>query len=72
MESIIELGKFIQEVATFSEEQRQGVQQINIAVSELDTMTQENAGLVEKTVSASKEMMNQAKMLQEMMEKYKT
>ena len=48
-----------------------GVSQINVAVEELDSMTQQNAGLVEETASASEEMANQAQELLAMMEKFK-
>ena len=42
-----------------------------MAVSELDSMTQQNAGLVEETASASEEMSNQAQELLQKVEKFK-
>jgi methyl-accepting chemotaxis protein len=70
MQSIQELYKTITEIATASEEQKQGIDQINVAVSDLDTMTQQNAALVEETASASEEMANQAQELAGMMERF--
>lgn len=70
MQSIQELYKTITEIATASEEQKQGIDQINVAVSDLDTMTQQNAALVEETASASEEMANQAQELASMMERF--
>jgi len=40
-------------------------------VTELDNMTQQNAGLVEETASASEEMSSQAQELLSMMQKFK-
>ncbi len=64
-------AQLISEIAAASEEQKRGVDQINIAISELDTMTQQNAALVEETASASEEMASQAQELMSMMERFK-
>ena len=61
----------ITEITASSEEQKQGMSQINLAVTELDSMTQQNAGLVEETASASEEMSNQAQELLALMEVFK-
>jgi methyl-accepting chemotaxis protein len=71
VESIKKMVQFISEIAVASEEQRQGIDQINVAISEMDSMTQQNAALVEETASASEEMANQAQELIEMMGKFK-
>ena len=75
LSEIVEAAKstaqLISEIAAASEEQKRGVDQINIAISELDTMTQQNAALVEETASASEEMASQAQELQAMMERFK-
>jgi methyl-accepting chemotaxis protein len=70
MQSIQDLYKTITEIATASDEQKQGIDQINVAISDLDTMTQQNAALVEETASASEEMANQAQELAGMMERF--
>lgn len=74
LSDIVEAAKstaqIISEIAAASEEQRRGIDQINIAVSELDTMTQQNAALVEETASASEEMSAQAQELLAMMQKF--
>ncbi|MBN2772108.1 MAG: MCP four helix bundle domain-containing protein [Spirochaetes bacterium] len=69
--SINDVSRFISEIAVASEEQKRGTEQINMAVSELDSMTQQNAGLVEETASASEEMSNQAQELLQKVEKFK-
>lgn len=68
--SFKEVGQVVSEIAAASIEQRQGIQQINVAVTELDTMTQQNASLVEETASASEEMSNQAQELLGLMNKF--
>jgi methyl-accepting chemotaxis protein len=69
--SVKNVGNVISEIAAASVEQKQGINQINIAVTEMDTMTQQNAALVEETASASEEMANQAQELLVMMERFK-
>ncbi|HOO73238.1 MAG TPA: methyl-accepting chemotaxis protein [Spirochaetota bacterium] len=63
--------QIITEIAQASIEQKQGINQINIAVTEMDNMTQQNAALVEETASASEEMANQAQGLMETVQKFK-
>ena len=69
--SVKAVDQLISEISAASDEQKRGVDQINIAVAELDTMTQQNAALVEETSSASEEMSNQSQELIVMMEKFR-
>ncbi len=71
IESVNRVGTLISEISAASEEQKQGLDQINIAVMELDNMTQQNSALVEETASASEEMANQAQEMLSMVEKFK-
>jgi methyl-accepting chemotaxis protein len=71
IDSIKKLNRIVSEIAVSTDEQKQGASQINTAISELDQMTQQNAGLVEETSSASEEMAGQANELILMMEKFK-
>ena len=71
MGSIDSVGKIVAEISTASLEQKQGMNQINTAVTEMDSMTQQNASLVEETASASEEMSNQASDLLAMVEQFK-
>ncbi len=63
--SITNLNKIIIEVAASNQEQKQGIAQINIAVTEMDKITQQNAAHVEETASSSEEM---AKISQDVIE----
>ncbi|MFT3781287.1 MAG: methyl-accepting chemotaxis protein [Nibricoccus sp.] len=55
----------VAEIATASSEQRQGVDQVNLAVGQMDKVTQSNASNAEETASAAEELNAQAVMLQE-------
>lgn len=65
------VARLVSEIAAASQEQKQGLDQINIAVSEMDSMTQQNAALVEETASASEEMAGQAREMQSMVERFR-
>ena len=58
-----ETARIMSEITAASTEQKQGMDQINTAISDLDQMTQQNASMVEETASASEEMMRQAQEL---------
>jgi len=53
-------------VAAASDEQAQGIDQINTAVSEMDRVTQSSASNSEESASASEELSAQARELQDM------
>lgn len=54
------VGDLIAEIASASEEQAQGIEQINKAVSEMDKVVQQNASSAEASASASEELSSQA------------
>jgi len=64
IESVKHVSNIVAEMAAASDEQRRGIEQINIAVTDMDMLTQKNAALVEETASASEEMSGQAEDLQ--------
>jgi methyl-accepting chemotaxis protein len=53
----------VSEIMASSAEQADGVAQINVAVSQLDHMTQQNAALVEQTSAAATSLQEQARLL---------
>lgn len=53
------------EVASASQEQTQGITQINLAVSQMDKVTQSNAASTEETAAAAQELNTQAKSMKE-------
>ncbi|MBP7736163.1 MAG: HAMP domain-containing protein [Spirochaetes bacterium] len=67
-----ESARIMSEITDATVEQRQGMDQINTAISDLDQMTQQNASMVEETASASEEMMRQAQELMALVAQFRT
>ena len=61
----------VAEIAAASNEQSAGIEQVNKAVMQLDEMTQQNAALVEEASAASQSMADQARGLNESMQRYR-
>jgi len=59
-ESSAKVGELVGEIAAASREQSSGIEQVNIAVSEMDKVIQQNAANAEESASASEEMNAQA------------
>ncbi len=55
-----EIGQLISEIASATNEQAQGVDQVNTAVAQMDKVTQENTAHAEETASSSGELIAQA------------
>jgi methyl-accepting chemotaxis protein len=53
------------EIASASDEQSKGIEQVALAVSEMDSVTQQNAALVEESATAAAALENQASQLRE-------
>ncbi len=63
--STSKMGELVSEIAAASNEQSQGVQQINKAVSEMDKVVQKNAATAEESASSSEEMSAQAERMKD-------
>ncbi|WP_353225921.1 methyl-accepting chemotaxis protein [Salinisphaera sp. C84B14] len=63
VESVHKVGDIIAEIAAASSEQSSGIEQVNLAVSQMDSMTQQNASLVEQSAAASRSLEEQAESL---------
>ena len=61
--SVKRVTDIIAEITAASQEQAQGIDQVNKAIMQMDETTQQNAALVEETTSASQSMKDQAKEL---------
>jgi len=59
------VGELVGEISAASDEQAQGVNQINKAVAEMDKVVQQNAANAEESASASEEMNGQAEQMKE-------
>ncbi|MBV8501299.1 MAG: MCP four helix bundle domain-containing protein [Paucibacter sp.] len=65
VEEVRKVTSLVGEITVSSREQADGVTQINVAVSQLDQATQQNAALVEQTAAAAESLRLQATQLNE-------
>jgi methyl-accepting chemotaxis protein len=63
VDDVTKVGELIAGITRASQEQSQGVDQINTAVSQMDKVTQQNASGAEESASAAEEMAAQAQAL---------
>jgi methyl-accepting chemotaxis protein len=61
--SVKRVSDIIGEITSASQEQTSGIDQINIAIIEMDNVTQQNSALVEQAAAAAASMQDQAKKL---------
>ena len=66
-----ELADSMDEIALASNEQMQGISQVNVAVSQMDGVTQSNATLVEESTTASRSLAEQVHALRGMVETFR-
>jgi methyl-accepting chemotaxis protein len=64
-DSISRVNTIITEIANASEEQRDGIEQVNLAVSQMDQVSQQNAALVEEAAAAAMSLTEQADALRD-------
>ncbi|MEI0485014.1 HAMP domain-containing methyl-accepting chemotaxis protein [Brachyspira intermedia] len=64
-------AKIMQEISTTAVEQQTGVDQVNIAVSKIDGITQQNAALVDETTNYARELLEQSENLKNIMTFFK-
>ncbi|SAL88359.1 methyl-accepting chemotaxis sensory transducer [Caballeronia arvi] len=60
------------EIASASNEQSRGIEQVNQAISQMDEVTQQNAALVEEAAAAAGSMEDQAKQLTAAVDVFRT
>ena len=61
--SVRRVTDIIAEISAATTEQSQGIEQVNVAVNQLDQMTQQNAALVEQSAAAASSLKDQAQNL---------
>ena len=60
VDSITQTTGLVSQIATASQEQTQGIEQVNTAVAQMDKITQQNAANAEESASSSEELSAQA------------
>jgi len=58
--SVEKVTGIMTEITTATQEQSSGIEQVNLAIAQMDRVTQQNAALVEETASASEALRDQA------------
>jgi methyl-accepting chemotaxis protein len=71
VESVKHLADLMNEITSASQEQSIGIEQVNMAVTYMDDMTQKNAALVEEAAAAGESMRLQATALSEAFDVFK-
>ncbi|WP_127471572.1 methyl-accepting chemotaxis protein [Thiomicrorhabdus aquaedulcis] len=64
-QSINGVAQMIEQIAQASVEQSQGISQVHVAIGQIDSVTQQNAALVEETSAAAASLSEQANVLQD-------
>jgi methyl-accepting chemotaxis protein len=64
-DSITRVTTIMREIANASDEQRDGIEQVSLAVSQMDEVSQQNAALVEEAAAAASSLDDQARMLRD-------
>ncbi len=65
-QSAMKVAELVGEIAAASREQAEGIDQVNVAVADMDKVTQQNAANAEESASASEEMNAQAEQMKAM------
>ncbi|MDO6994375.1 methyl-accepting chemotaxis protein [Brachyspira innocens] len=68
---IEETSKIMNDISQTAVEQEAGVDQVNTAVTKMDSITQQNAALVEESTAATKSLLDQAKHLEDLVAFFK-
>ncbi len=69
--SVQKVTDIVGEIASASEEQSGGISQVNLAVSQMDDVTQQNAALVEEAAAAAQALQEQAETLEKVVSVFK-
>jgi methyl-accepting chemotaxis protein len=67
---IAEMAGLVATIAKGADEQSSGLQQVNIAVSEMDSVTQQNAAMVEESTAAARGLADQAAALAQHVDRF--
>ncbi|ALB69341.1 methyl-accepting chemotaxis protein [Cronobacter muytjensii] len=70
-EEVLRMTKLVREIADASLEQSRGIEQVNIAVSQMDETAQQNAALVQQSSAATRSLEEQAQQLVEAMASFR-
>ncbi len=70
VENVTRLNHLVSEIAGSAQEQASGLAELNIAVNQMDRVTQQNAAMVEQSTAASHGLTNEAQALAELVAQF--
>jgi methyl-accepting chemotaxis protein len=70
-EQVSDINTVVSEIADAAQEQAKGLQQINAAVIQMDSTTQQNAAMVEEMTAAAHNLRNESDMLTDLISRFK-
>jgi methyl-accepting chemotaxis protein len=71
-EAIGRVAVIVQEISAAASQQSEGIDQVNVAVTQMDSVTQQNAALVEQAAAAAQSLEEQARNLLESVSAFRT
>jgi methyl-accepting chemotaxis protein len=69
--AIERVAGIVEQISSASDEQRVGIEQVNLAINQMDEVTQQNAALVEEATAAAGSLADQTRHLQEAMSAFR-
>jgi methyl-accepting chemotaxis protein len=69
--SVKRVSDIVGEISLANTEQTDGIEQINIAIAQMDDVTQQNAALVEQAAAAAAAMQDQADALEQVVSQFR-
>ncbi len=69
--AIVDISRLASQIAESAEQQSQGISQINIAIGEMDSTTQQNAAMVEESNAAARSLAAQAEELGQLISRFR-
>jgi methyl-accepting chemotaxis protein len=71
IEQVAGLNDLVSDIANAAQEQASGAQQVNVAIGEMDKVTQQNAALVEESSAASVNLAHEASSLSDLVRRFR-
>jgi len=68
---VVRINELVVEIAASAQEQATGLEQVNVAVNQMDQVTQQNAAMVEESTAASHALAREADNLTDLMGKFR-
>ncbi|AYR25915.1 methyl-accepting chemotaxis protein [Herbaspirillum rubrisubalbicans] len=72
VDSVKRVAQLMEDIAAASQEQSNGIDQVNLAIGQMDQVTQQNAALVEEAAAAASSLRDQAQILTGAVSVFKT